>query len=143
EEMPGEEQRAWAERAIRAVNLAFPRVEHTNWPFCDRLLPHALACDRWIESMGLEFPEVARLLTQAASYLNARARYAEAEPLSRRALAIREHVQGPDHPDTATSLNNLAGLLDDQGKLPEAEPLYRRALAIRERVLGPDHPDTA
>ena len=37
-------------------------------------------------------------------------RYAEAEPLIRRSLAIRENVLGPDHPDVARSLNNLADL---------------------------------
>ena len=66
------------------------------------------------------------------------------DPLSylTRALAIREHVLGPNHPNTANSLNNLAVLYDNQGKYKEAEPLYQRALAISERVLGPNHPDT-
>ena len=70
-------------------------------------------------------------------------RYAEAEPLYKRALAIDEKALGPDHPDVATALNNLAGLYDDQGRYAEAEPLYKRALAIREKALGPDHPDVA
>ena len=34
--------------------------------------------------------------------------YAKAEPLFKRALAIREKALGPEHPDVATSLNNLA-----------------------------------
>ncbi len=42
-------------------------------------------------------------------------KYDEAEPLYRRALAIREKALGPQHPDTATSINNLAGLLASQG----------------------------
>ena len=41
----------------------------------------------------------------------AKARYAEAEPLFRRALAIGEASLGPDHPSVATCLNNLASLL--------------------------------
>ena len=36
--------------------------------------------------------------------------YAQAEPLSERALAICEKALGPEHPETATSLNNLAAL---------------------------------
>ncbi len=67
-------------------------------------------------------------------------RYAEAEPLYRRSLAIREKALGPDHPDTAVSLNNLALLYGNQGRYAEAEPLYQRSLAIREKALGPDHP---
>ena len=68
-------------------------------------------------------------------------RYAEAEPLYQRSLAIREKALGPDHPDVGTSLNNLAVLYQSQGRYAEAEPLYQRALAIREKALGPDHPD--
>ena len=70
-------------------------------------------------------------------------RYAEAEPLYKRALAIREKALGPDHPDVALSLNNLAFLYDKQGRYADAEPLYKRSLAISEKALGPDHPDVA
>jgi hypothetical protein len=66
----------------------------------------------------------------------------QAEPLFRRALAIREKVLGPDHPDTAQSINNLALVLYAKGDYAGAEPLLRRALAIREKALGPNHPDT-
>jgi CHAT domain-containing protein/tetratricopeptide (TPR) repeat protein len=69
-----------------------------------------------------------------------RARYAEAEPLYKRAIAIDEKALGPDHPNVGTALNNLAELYDTQGLYAEAEPLYKRALAIDEKALGPDHP---
>ena len=69
--------------------------------------------------------------------------YAKAEPLYRRALAIREKALGPEHPDTADSLNNLAGFTRTMGDYAKAEPLYQRALAISEKALGPEHPDTA
>ena len=82
------------------------------------------------------------MLNEAGYYLNERARYAEAEPMYRRALEIYELQLGPTHPDTARSLNNLAALYDTQGKFADAEPLYRRALEINERVLGADHPHT-
>ncbi len=70
-------------------------------------------------------------------------RYAEAEPLYKRALDIREKALGKDHPSTATSLNNLAALYKAQGKYAEAEPLYKRALDITEKALGKDHPTVA
>jgi CHAT domain-containing protein len=66
-------------------------------------------------------------------------KYAEAETLSQRSLAILEK----DHPSFATSLNNLALLYLNQGKYAEAEPLYQRSLAISEKALGKDHPDVA
>lgn len=70
-------------------------------------------------------------------------KYSEAEPLFKRALAIREKTLGPTNPDVASSLNNLAALYHDEGKYSEAEPLYKRALAIWEKALGSDHPDVA
>ena len=70
-------------------------------------------------------------------------RYADAEPLYRRVLKIREMKLGADHPDTALSLDNLASLYQAMGRYADAEPLYQRALKIREAKLGPDHPDTA
>ncbi|MFL5590329.1 MAG: FxSxx-COOH system tetratricopeptide repeat protein [Ktedonobacteraceae bacterium] len=141
--MNEETQRLWAERVVRAVNAAFPKVEFATWQRCQHYLPHALACDALIESYHLTFPEAARLLDRAAWYLEEHAQYVQAEPLNQRALAIREKVLPPDHPDTSTSLNNLAHLYGSQGRYEEAEPLYQRALAIYEQARGPEHPETA
>ena len=69
-------------------------------------------------------------------------RYAEAEPLYQRAIAIDEKALGPDHPGLATDLNNLAALYQATGRYAEAEPLFQRAIAIDEKALGPDHPDS-
>ena len=44
----------------------------------------------------------------------AQGNYADAEPLYRRSLDIREKVLGPDHRDVAFSLDGLAALLDSQ-----------------------------
>ena len=95
------------------------------------------------EGFGPEDNRLAASLNNLAGLYRAQVKYAEAEPLYRRSLAIGEKVLGPDHPDVATSLNNLAELYDAQGKYTEAEPLYRRSLAIGEKALGPDHPDVA
>ena len=73
----------------------------------------------------------------------ARCTPAEAEPLYKRALAIKEKDLGPEHPLVAASLNNLAKLFKAQGRHAEAEPLHMRALTIREKVLGPEHPSVA
>src|SRR5262249_30460191 len=70
-------------------------------------------------------------------------RYADAEPLYKRSLAISEKALGPTHPDVATTLNNLAEFYREQGRYADAEPLYKRALTLREKALGPDHPDVA
>ena len=70
-------------------------------------------------------------------------RYAEAEPLYKRAAKIVEAALGANHPKFATVLSNLAQLYEAMGRYAEAEPLYERALAITEAAHGPDHPDVA
>jgi len=143
ERMNAETQQLWAMRTIQAVNAAFPEVMYETWPECQRYLLHAQACADLVEQYQLASPEAARLLTHAGWYLRERALYAQAEPLLKRALAIREHVLGAEHPDTAASYNNLAQLYRLLGEYKQAEPLYQCALAIREHVLGAKHPDTA
>jgi tetratricopeptide (TPR) repeat protein len=56
--------------------------------------------------------------------------YAAAEPLYKRALAIRGASLAPNHPAVARSLNNLAGLYRKTGRVKEAEGLEQRAARI-------------
>jgi tetratricopeptide (TPR) repeat protein len=143
-EMDEETRKQWAERAIKIVNRSFPAAKAVEeWPKCQQLLPHALACASFVEQWNLAFPEAAWLLNEAGVYLEGRAQYQEAEPLFQRALVISEEVSGPRHPNTANSLNNLGYIYRVQGKLAEAEPLFEQALTIRKEVLGERHPDTA
>ncbi len=60
-------------------------------------------------------------------------RYAEAEPLHQRALAIREKALGPEHPHVAQSLENYAALLRQTARADEAERMEARAKAIRAK----------
>jgi Tetratricopeptide repeat len=46
--------------------------------------------------------EDAAQLDQQARQLRKQGRYAEAEPLFKRSLAMLEKARGPDHPDVAT-----------------------------------------
>jgi len=48
---------------------------------------------------------VATSLNNLAELYYIQGQYAKAEPLHKRALAIREKALGPNHPDVATSLN--------------------------------------
>ncbi len=82
-------------------------------------------------------------LNNLALLYQAQGRYAEAEPLHKRALAIFEKALGPEHPDMALNLYNLALLCQAQDRYAEAEPLHKRALAIFKKALGPEHPDVA
>ncbi len=60
-------------------------------------------------------------------------RYAEAEPLFTRSLAIFEKALGLEHPNVATGLENYAAQLRATGRTCEAERMEARAKAIRAR----------
>ncbi len=76
-------------------------------------------------------------------------KYAEAEPLYKRALAMMEKALGPDHKEVTNIRNNLTNLhtaqanelknlairYHNQGKYAKAELLYKRSLEIRENFI--------
>jgi tetratricopeptide (TPR) repeat protein len=82
---------------------------------------------------------LAATLNNLAELYKEEGRYADAEPLYKRVLAISEKALGPDHPDVAQSLNNLADLYHAQGRYADAEPLYKRALASTPEQKGNTH----
>jgi tetratricopeptide (TPR) repeat protein len=67
------------------------------------------------------------------------ARFAEAEWLCRRALAVRQKWHGAEHDFVAGSLNDLALMLRDLGRSEEAIEPCARALEIRQNLHGPEH----
>jgi tetratricopeptide (TPR) repeat protein len=136
-------QRKWAQRTVKAVNAAFPRVEYSTWPRCRACLPHALACAALIEQHTFTFSEAARLLDKVGGYLREHALYAQAELLLQQALAIYEHAPDPEDTYIGVILSNLVLLYQDQGKYTQAVPYGRRALDLDEQTLGPDHSETA
>ena len=133
ETMDKDTQRLWAERVVKAVNLAFPFVDLSTWPLCERLLPHAQVCAELITRWGFEIKEAARLLNQAGYYLHERARYTEAEPLYVRSLGISEKVLGPEHPSVAVVLRNMTENYAQMKREGEAERCRQRARSIEQR----------
>ena len=68
-------------------------------------------------------------------------RVADAEPLTREALAIRRRRLGPRAPEVADSLNQLGRVIDVQGgRWLDVEPLLQEAIDIWRETIGPDHP---
>jgi tetratricopeptide (TPR) repeat protein len=72
---------------------------------------------------------LATCLNSLAELYKAQGRWAEAEPLYKRALAIFKELSG-ERPNVsvAVTLNNLAGLYELQGRSPEAELLHERVV---------------
>ena len=80
-----------------------------------------------------QHPKVAAGLNSLAELYHDQGQYTEAEPLHRRALAIREKALGPEHPEVATSLENYAKLLRKTNRESEAAKMEARAQAIRSK----------
>ncbi len=85
------------------------------------------------EGFGPQDPRLATSLNNLAIIYNEQGRYAEAEPLYKRALAIWEKALGPEHPRVAKSLENYAALLRETGRGAEAGKMEARAKAIRAK----------
>jgi tetratricopeptide (TPR) repeat protein len=81
------------------------------------------------KAFGPDHPEVAYSLNSLAGLYQDQRRYADAEALYKRALAIREKAVGPQHPEFAASLNDLADLYKDQGRYADALGIVQRNIA--------------
>ena len=113
--MKEEDQRLWAERAIRAVNAVFP--EYEAWLEAERYLSQVPACVALLDRYDLAFPEAAYLLNQAGYYWHQRADYKQAESLFQRALRISEQVKDPSIPTLPYALEFLARPLPGAGQV--------------------------
>ena len=77
---------------------------------------------------------MAEILGKLAGQLVALGRFAEAEPLMKRNLAIQESTFGPTHSAVAGALMFQSYLYQSWNRPQDAEPLLKRALAIRENA---------
>ena len=110
------------------------------------------------KARGPDHTDVAVALENLAGVYRRQSRYADAEPLFKRSLAIFEEASRATTPTwqrhwtswrnstkirAATPRQNLASSLLPQGQYAKAEPLFKRSLAIFEKVRGPEHIDVA
>ncbi len=117
-----------------------PRCRHrrsTTWPRCTSAraaTPRPSRCTSAPrasrEGAGPRPPRRRHVAQQPGRLYQAQGRYAEAEPLYKRSLAIREKALGPDHPAVGTSLNNLAALYFAQRDWARAADYWRRSTGV-------------
>ena len=70
-------------------------------------------------------------------------KYAEAEPLYRRAIEIDEKALGKDLNDVAFAITTISpACFRTRASMPRLSRIYRRTIEILESSLGPDHPNT-
>jgi tetratricopeptide (TPR) repeat protein len=77
--------------------------------------------------LGPDHPDVAMTLNNLAVLYKFAGKYAEAEPLYQRALAIFEAALGPTHPKVRTCRKNYAQLLRQMQRQAEATALGSHA----------------
>lgn len=149
------------------------RVKHTmSWRRCLFLAGRAyqrgefdeaeqmyLTALKKAQAVGRPHWRLATNLGNLAEFYRLLGRYAEAEPLFRRAIEMDElclndkRSVNPPHDigisygnaklDLSTDLNNLALLCTSLGRFVEAESLFRKSLALCREVTGPEHPEMA
>lgn len=86
---------------------------------------------------------LATVLDGMAFLYHDRDKFQFAEPILKRALAIREAVLDPWSPEIAGSLNHLGWLYSEHGHFEKAEPLFVRAIEIFYAHHGIDHASTS
>jgi CHAT domain-containing protein len=96
-----------------------------------------------LEQRGEYHQDTVVALHQTAFLAQQDGRYAEAERIWEKSLAIQEKLPTKDAEWFSRTLHMLAGAAQEQFDFPRAENLLQRALEIREKALGPDHPETA
>lgn len=97
-------------------------------------------CERLL---GRESVAAGYILNCLAKSTNNLGKFAEAEPLWQRSLAIHEQQLGEQHPETAFALLGLGDALWRQKKLGPARPLLQRAVKSYEASYGPDNTSLA
>ncbi len=99
------------------------------------------ALDMWMAALNTDQSQAgqARSLFNIAALYDQQNKYAAAESLYKRAIALEENILGSNHANVAMNLNDLAHLYATQGKYVEAEPLYKHALEIVQQTIGEKH----
>ncbi len=115
----------WQSHMVAATTA----YQQGNYPEEEKQLAAAV---KEAEGFGAQDPRLATTLNYLGLVYDAQGKYAEAEPLYKRSLAIREKALGPEHADVAMSLNNLALLYKAQGRYP----LYPRSKETRLGNVG-------
>jgi tetratricopeptide (TPR) repeat protein/predicted MPP superfamily phosphohydrolase len=125
------EQHHWMERIVRAIDKCFLMpTEYENWPFCRRLIPHALRAVNYFEGKCLKTESPGHLLNRLGCYLSEHAYYRDANDLLQQSLLLRKESLGEKHPYIAETVSNIGLLAYRQGNYRQAEQLHREAVLL-------------
>ena len=119
-------------------NLALVEQDQKDYAGAETHFREVLQIDRTVS--GERHADVASDLHNLAWFLHKyRGRSAEAEQVSRQAVAMRRDLLGAKHPHTASSVRQLADILSGRGQYAAAVPLYRESLRVQTEALPKGH----
>ena len=118
----------WVGIALAAITAAFPEQEQdpAEWPGCEEVLAHALACAGHAVELGTDTSAALRLLDRVARYLLARGRLDLAGAVLDQAFTAAGPL-GHDDPVYLSCRNTYGRLLFEWGD-------YATARAVQEEV---------
>jgi len=115
----------WQQQSHAAMRL----LEMGRYADAERLYLAALDQAR---AFGENDPRLAAAMNNLGSVYHSQGKYAEAEDLFRRSLALMDHAAAPDWPAVAIALSNLAEVERARGRSREAATLLERALEMHK-----------
>jgi tetratricopeptide (TPR) repeat protein len=117
-------------------------MRYQRFGAADAIDPLQRAVREWDAALPGDAQSLTAIEALAAAYRESN-RYADAEPLLRRALRLREAVSGPEGAEVISTVDSLAYVEVGLGKMTEAEAFYKRLLALWAKNAGPEHPMVA
>jgi CHAT domain-containing protein/tetratricopeptide (TPR) repeat protein len=102
-----------------------------------------LTAGNWSREVYAQSADELASLEAQISQLYSEGKYAAAEPIAEKYVALARQRHGDSRAEYATAIGWLAHVYTAEGRHAEAEPLYSRTLVIYEKTLGPEHLDVA
>ncbi len=139
-----QDPKSWAEKAIKALNGAFPDAEKfENWYLCRQLFPSVKALTDLTSDNDLEIPELGQICNQTGYYLMQIGVYEESRKFLEKAHDINKNCYLGEHPELARSLNYFGALESWEGNYEKSESLLKDSLQMRKNIFGKQHKDVA
>lgn len=124
------------------AGLAALRATQGRLPAAESLYVHLLTLDDSLPAAARDTARARHLNGLAVTYYYQK-HYPLAAQYMERALALQQHIYGPNSFDAATTMNNLGGLYWQEARYADALPVWDSARAIFAHTVGPEHPYVA
>ena len=136
-----EDQKIWAESALRMVYdaFSFDQYDQDTWKKCSKLSSHAFHASDHAKRLTVSPQETASLLNSLGMYLHNQTELASARVVLEKALTIAEQTINVEQTLVALIARNLGLVLHTQGDLEGSKRCIERALDIDEKAFGLEH----